>query len=185
MHATDDNKKLPHIVDVLKLCQQKAELKGLVGFSSLPRLASLLCEVEGTVWAEVRFTVDQQHRKLLSGNVSAELPLICQRCLGKMVSRVESSFDLALVLNDEQAAQLPRTLDPLLVEGTDIDIFSIVEDEILLSMPLIAHHEIGECVAPASSNPEVEVDAGEEKRNPFQVLASLKLAGSSRNNGDE
>jgi uncharacterized protein len=184
MHDADDNKKLPHIVDALKLCQQKADLQGVVEFSKLPRLVNLLCEEEGNVWAEIVFEIDQQHRKVLSGNVKADLPLICQRCLGKMVSMVEASFDLALVWNDEQAAQLPRTLDPLLVDGTDIDLFSIVEDEILLSMPLIAHHEIGECVAPATNNPEIEVDDSEEKRNPFQVLASLKLAGSSRNDSD-
>lgn len=175
--------KLPHIVDALKLCQQHARVAGSVGFARLPRLEGLLSEMDGDARVDIAFAVDEQHRKILTGRVQADVPLTCQRCLGKMVWQLDTGFDLALVWDEEQADQLPKTLDPVLVEDTDVDLYRIVEDEMLLSLPLVPHHEPGTCSAPHVDT--TDSDSGGKRENPFQVLATLKTAGKPRKEDSE
>ncbi len=181
MPSPDSCSRLPRIVDALKLCQQRAHIAGFVEFAQLSRLDGVLSAPEGQVAVDIQFAVDEQHRKVLSGRIVASVPLTCQRCLGTMMWPLDNRFELALVWDEEQAAQLPRTLDPVLVEDTELDVFSVVEDEILLALPLVAHHEVGTCFAPPVSNPVVQVETVRDKKNPFQVLASLKTGGKPRN----
>ena len=166
---------LPHSVDALKLCQQRAVVSGFVSLAMLPRLSAQLHTVEGSAFAELAFGVDEQSRRILTGRVTALLPLVCQRCLEGIAITVESEPALALVWNDEQASHLPRSLDPVLLESPELDLYTIVEDELLLAMPLVAHHESGTCVAPPLNIEQPDLDQDDdEKENPFQVLASLK-----------
>lgn len=184
MPSPDHCPRLPRIVDALKLCQQGVHVTGFVEFTQLSRLEGLLSTPEGQVSVDIHFAIDEQHRKILSGRIAASVPLVCQRCLGKMMWPLDGGFELALVWNEEQAAQLPRTLDPVMVEDTELDIFSVVEDEILLALPLVSHHDIGTCTAPSVANPALPVETVEVRKNPFQVLASLKTGGDPRNKNE-
>lgn len=170
------NHKLPQYVDGLRLCQQEASLAGTVDVAKLPRLAAVVSRQEGLADASLRFRLDEQQRKIVDGEVSALLPMVCQRCLQEMEWPISAAFEWALVWSDEQAAQLPRSLDALLVEEGEVDLYAALEEEILLALPLAVQHEPGQCVAPAQSG---NVDSGEAvsvKENPFQALAGLKDA---------
>lgn len=177
---------LPHHVDALKLCQQRAQVSGAVGLTDLPRVAAQLHTVEGKAQAELVFDVDEQARRTIKGRIQASLQLVCQRCLESITVTVQPELSLALVWNDEQAGNLPRWLDPVLMEEPELDLYGIVEDELLLAMPLVASHEKGACSPPPVS--AVPTDSGksvgesaEKKENPFQVLASLKTAAKDAN----
>ncbi len=165
---------LPRTVEALKFCQQRALVSGLVNLSDMPRLAAQLNEVTGAAEAELAFGVDEQGRRVVTGRISALLPLLCQRCLAGNVIAVAPELSLALVWNDEQASHLPRSLDPVVMEGQELDLYAIVEDELLLSLPLVANHEMGQCEAPMSPVLQEKPLEVEVKINPFQVLASLK-----------
>lgn len=140
---------LPHHVDALKLCQQRAQVSGAVGLTDLPRVAAQLHEVTGKAHAElIALILHGCVRRVIKGQVKASLNLVCQRCLEGIAVTVHPALSLALVWNDEQAGNLPRWLDPVLMEGSDLDLYSIVEDELLLAMPLVASHEKGVCNPP-------------------------------------
>lgn len=177
---------LPHHVDALKLCQQRAQVSGAVSLTDLPRVAAQLHEVQGKAHAELAFDIDEQARRVIKGRINASLQLVCQRCLEGIAVTVQPELSLALVWNDEQAGNLPRWLDPVLMEGSDLDLYSIVEDELLLAMPLVASHDKGVCnpppvgAAPVDSGKFADEPA-EKKENPFQVLASLKTAAKDAN----
>ena len=170
---------LPQSVDALKLCQQRARVAGYVPVSVLPRLSGQLQSGEGEVEAELVFGVDEQSRKTVAGKIQAVLSMQCQRCLERVEIPVTATLSLALVWTDEQAAQLPRQLDPVLMESQQLDLHSIVEEELLLALPLVATHSEGSCEPPGSgiANPALDETAVGRKENPFQVLAALKSAG--------
>jgi uncharacterized protein len=173
---------LPHHVDALKLCQQRAQVSGAVSLTDLPRVAAQLHEVDGKAHAELVFDIDEQARRIIKGQIKASLQLVCQRCLEGIAVTVEPELSLALVWNDEQAGNLPRWLDPVLMEEPDLDLYVIVEDELLLALPLVAHHDTGACNPPVVSSEHISFEqpaddqSVEKKENPFQVLANLKTA---------
>ena len=85
--------------------------------------------------------------------------------------------DLVLVWSEDQAKALPADLDPLLVTEERLSLAELLEEELLLALPLVALHD--ECPRPAStgSEPEPEGDPDDTQTNPdnpFAVLARLK-----------
>jgi len=82
------------------------------------------------------------------------------------------------VFNDEQAQNLPRTYEPLLVEDEKLVVLDVVEEELILSLPMFAYHDACE-VDGYKQTEEAEVAAEElaeeKKPNPFEVLSALKL----------
>lgn len=167
---------LPASVDALKFCQQGLRVSGVLPLTGLQRLSQQLYLAEGDAQAELSFAVDEQSRKVVNGHVEAVLPLVCQRCLERIDTPVAVELALALVWNDDQAAQLPRSLDPVLMETEELDLATIVEEELLLALPLVAMHEEGACQPPQRLAADQALDngSGEQRVNPFQVLAALK-----------
>jgi len=110
---------------------------------------------------------------VITGRVTAELVLICQRCLQPMNLAVCSEVALSPVRGLEESARLPEILDPLLVEDASVRLRDIVEDELIMKVPTIARHEEGACELTIEAAVE---DQTEDQRaeNPFAVLASLK-----------
>ena len=175
MRSLKNYQLLPVSIDALKLCQQGVQISGFFPLLRLQRLSQQLYIAEGNVQTELSFGVDQQSRKIVSGHLEAVLPLVCQRCLERIDISVTTELSLALVWNDDQAAQLPRTLDPVFMDGEDLDLLEIVEEELLLALPLVAIHDEGVCQPPKILVEQVDVDEPvETKVNPFQMLAALK-----------
>lgn len=166
---------LPTKVDAIKFCQQGIQISGFLPLIGLHRLAHELQVDDGKVFACLFLNIDEQSRKTVTGRVEAVLPVTCQRCLGRMEVVVTSEVALGLVWSDDQAARLPRYLDPILMASEELSIEDVIEDELLLALPLVAMHESGVCEVPGSSKATLLIDNfAEEKVNPFQVLAVLK-----------
>ena len=164
---------LPARVDALRSCQQRLTYRGAVPLAGMGRLATQMVDASGAAEAVWQFGMDEQGRKTLQGEVTASVSMSCQRCLGPIRVPVRSEVSLALVWDDEQAAQLPRQLEPIVLESNELDLHELVEDELLLSVPLVPLHPEGECEQPESKIVQVAED-GVRKPNPFQVLAALK-----------
>ncbi|KEA61900.1 hypothetical protein ADIMK_4047 [Marinobacterium lacunae] len=119
------------------------------------------------------FALDEQRLRTVSGSASGSVMLTCQRCLEPVSVDVEAEVNLAMVLNEEQAKNLPRYYDPLIVEAEDVELLSLIEDELILSLPLVAYHE--DCSIQTSFGDVDEAARTQEKKpNPFSVLAELK-----------
>jgi uncharacterized protein len=175
MRSQTTNQLLPGSIDALKFCQQGVQISGFLPLVRLPRLSQQLYLAEGDVQVELSFGLDEQSRKTVSGQLEAVLPLVCQRCLERIDVPVTTELSLALVWTDDQAAQLPRSLDPVLMGSEELDLPEIVEEELLLALPLVAIHEEGSCQPPQLLvNQVVDDEPEEQKVNPFQVLAALK-----------
>lgn len=165
---------LPREVSPLKYADQGRTLSGVIALSQLPRVMDVIeDEGEGDVEIELEFSCDEQRQRLLKGKLGASVALLCQRCLEPVRLPVASEFTLGMVLNDEQARNLPKSYEPLMVEPEHLDLYDVVEEELLLSLPMFAYHE--HCQAQmgkiADAKEKVELT---KKPNPFSVLSVLK-----------
>lgn len=163
---------LPREVAPLKYADQGRVLSGSIALSQLPRLVDAVEDVhDGDVEAELEFSCDEQRQRLLKGQLKATVSVLCQRCLEPVSLALESSFSLGMVLNDEQARNLPRCYEPLMVEPEHLDLYDVVEEELLLSLPMFAYHEHCQTGLGAAKDDAIQKV---KKPNPFSVLSVLK-----------
>lgn len=169
---------LPATLDVRKAATRSATVQGVLKPRDLPRFRALLASDRGAIQARLRFSRDEQMRCLVNVEVEADVEVTCQRCLEAMHSHLATDNTLAVVSSDEQAAQLPRVLDPLLVVEQACNLWDVVEDELILAMPAFSYHDSDACreKIAAFSGADLHEQAQEEsaKPNPFDVLAQLK-----------
>lgn len=128
----------------------------------------------------MRGELDVMRRPLLIAHVQADLQLQCQTCMQPMVHQIDHEFTLCVVKDDDEADELSEDVDPLVV-GADIEdiaLRDVFEDELILSLPVVANHEPGACsvLVEAQYVTEVEELDAPAKDNPFAVLAGLKKA---------
>lgn len=182
--------ELPASVDPYKLTEQGAVVQGRVPLGALGRVKPLLLDDEGAM-AEVTitFTRDAENRRLALGELSASVRLQCQRCMESMEYPLVSGFSLAFVADDEQARNLPRELEPIELQGRDFDLWQVVEDELLLSLPPFPAHQDEGCIARLDADRKLESaepleEPASERHNPFEVLGMLKPALRSKGKRD-
>ena len=169
--------ELPDRVDAYKLADQLTHLEGVVASTRLSRLAEAVLSQDAEFKASLDFNRDAEQRRVVTGEVSGSVELECQRCLQAVKHTIDSRFHLAIVYNDEMAKALPSGLEPLmLLPNQPLDVAEVIEDEVLLSLPMHAMHAPGECEIQTEFKPD-DSEAGEvpaQKDNPFKVLESLK-----------
>ncbi len=108
----------------------------------------------------------------LSGTITGELWLTCQRCLQPMAWAFRLQPDAVLQSSEGMPAGVGEDDDRVELEADGLLRPAVwVEEEILLAWPLVPRHEDCEPAA----GPEFE--AGERGDNPFAVLEQLKKSG--------
>ena len=167
---------LPNTLDVRKAAVRGVSVSGVLKALDLQRFRPLLAGDEGAVQVHLTFSRDEESRHLVNVAVAVDVIVTCQRCLEPMPAHIASENTLAIVWSDEQAAHLPRHLDPLIVDEEACNLWELVEDELILAMPPFSYHAADECKQietgfPAEPDDKVE---GVENPNPFDVLAQLK-----------
>ncbi|MDX1802101.1 MAG: YceD family protein [Marinobacter sp.] len=178
------NAELPRSVDPFRLAEQESSLEGRVPLVRMSRLADCLWDeqtpgLSQSCQVKLAFGKDDERRRIVSGQIEMAVTMQCQRCMGPMDVTLASGFRLGLVTSDEQAQQLPRELEPFLTDDFRADLWSMVEDELLLVLPPFPLHERDDCPATETLEALEPDDSApipdEEKReNPFSVLADLK-----------
>ncbi len=169
--------ELPDRVDAYKLADQHTFLEGVVSSNRLSRVADAVLSQDAEFKAALNFNRDAEQRRVVFGEVSGRVELECQRCLRPVSHSIDSQFNLAIVYNDEMAKALPASLEPLvLLPDQPLDVADIIEDEVLLSLPMHAMHPEGECEIQTEFKPDDadETASSDKKDNPFKVLESLK-----------
>lgn len=178
----------PFRLDVEAFAKEGASLDGRWPLAQLDRLAeSALAEpepdsgAEAAIGREVTWQVRGELRALRGGdsqiwlhlNARTELPLECQRCLKPVVAAVDAERSFLFVRGEDAAAQLDADSDDdVLALTRALDLRELVEDELLLALPLVPRHDVCPSPLPMSAADE-GVDA-EAPPHPFAGLAALK-----------
>ncbi len=166
--------RLPETIDPIQLAEQGASLAGELPLRDLARLASVCVSSEGKVAASLKFAQVPRGLRFLRARIEVRLRLECQRCLQPMEVEVWSEPVLALFRPGEPQVGVPEEAEPLVV-GSDWSLASLLEDELLLAMPMMPKHESGHCalgvIAPSKAKP---IAVKTDKPNPFAVLEKLR-----------
>jgi uncharacterized protein len=105
----------------------------------------------------------------------AVLALTCQRCLGPVDVTVAVDRDFRFVPDEEMAAaQDEESEEDVLSLARAFDLLELIEDELLMEMPLAPRHETCPVsVTMAVADEEFDSPAA-QRENPFAVLGKLK-----------
>ena len=157
------------LINSLEFAHRHERLAGSIAIVSFERLADQLTSNQGNVSYELVGGGDAMSRPTLHLRVNAELSLQCQRCLMPVVHTLAADTRLTVFTNElklEAACMDDESLDAVLAES-EYDVLALIEDEVLLGLPLAPCH--------TRCDPEALLSVrGDEKPNPFAVLASLK-----------
>jgi uncharacterized protein len=161
-------------LDVRKAAAREVTVDGVLALSKMARLQGVLASSEGHVEAQIALSKDEENRFIATVTVRADVEVRCQRCLESMPHRVESENRLAIVGDDERARQLPSRLEAWMVEGDQGDLWGLVEDELILAIPIINLHESEDCNELLKEYRAPPLTVEEVADNPFKVLEQLK-----------
>lgn len=169
------NFELPDRVNPYQLADKKTALTGEVSPQRLKRLEEASEGLSQSAQVSLSFDLDESGRRVITGQVKGAAELLCQRCLKPFRNELSGEFNLALVYNDEMAKALPTHLDALLLLPDEpLDVAVIIEDELLLSLPMHAMHPEGECQIETQFGADESAEEATETYNPFDVLKDLK-----------
>lgn len=161
----------PEMLDAWRMVAARRSFEGRLPLSAMTRLQGLLVDTEGEVRYTVEFDRDALQVPYIGLRIEAGLPLVCQRSLQRFVLPVTVEQRLGLVRSEDEEAALPPGYEALLVpEDGMLRPAELVEDELVLAVPVVP-------VDPDSEAVEREWAADEEevaKTSPFAALASLK-----------
>lgn len=136
----------PSSIDSLRFARTGESLSGDFPVSGLLRLVESLASDAGKVQYRL-CGILTEGRPALELVVEANVQMICQRCLGTYVQRVAARSILPVARDEAQLAGWERD-DPLvdaLLADTHQDVLMLVEDEMLLSLPVVPMHSEIEC----------------------------------------
>jgi len=174
----------PHALKRVDLCApQSYRGAGFLAISDMPRLAEEASSInpgDGFEWQMKTHFEDSpgsEPRQILELALKGRLHLICQRCLQDCALDLDEKRRFVLLASEAEADEYPmedEEQDPL-VASQHFNLLETIEDEVLLSLPLIPKHPEGFCEPHSSVFGLEEGDEGvDELENPFNILKNIK-----------
>jgi uncharacterized protein len=159
--------------DALKLSASGESLTGEVDAAELPRVTDRLATDAGSAKLAWRLVGcrDGQGRPALTLTVAGSVPLVCQRCLQPFAAIVDQSTQLLLARSEAELAGLDAEEIEVVLATQRLDALTLVEDELLLSLPFSPRHADGEC---AASPMVAGHESSQNRSSPFGQLGELK-----------
>lgn len=167
---------LPESFDPDVIAREHLAVAADVPVSDFPRLADLLTSSKGVVRVTLKASMSADRRPATTIGLVAALEQSCQRCLQPVTVIIDHEHTVEWVADEAELARL----DALDDESVDPDrefmpmpvpprvqTMVLVEDELILSLPIVPRHEV--CALP-----EAAPDQAED--HPFAALAQLKSA---------
>lgn len=135
-------------IDNLKFCRDRSVLSGSVRAEEFTRLALLDCAFE-EVGFELRGVMDKDGRGRLHLAIFGNLGLTCQRCLGLLSWRLDANAQYVLASNPQDLDIAGEDEWDAIAIDRQMSVEDLIEDQIILEMPMIPRHEA--CDLPASN----------------------------------
>jgi uncharacterized protein len=168
----------PRRLDVAAAAAAGVALAGRWPLSDLGRLADGAAgEVDEPVAWSARFEQRREHggapQACLHLQAHARVARECQRCLQPVLLVLDVDRAFCFAPNEDEAAALDAdSEDDVLVLSRQFDLRELVEDELLLSLPIVPKHE--QCPAPLESAAPSQAGQAPTPEHPFAALASLR-----------
>lgn len=168
---------LPLRFDPILFAKRGRKFAGKIAVHNLPRIMNLSPNSNGEFQVAMTFSTSSLQFPMVKGTIEGKVVQSCQRCMGDTAVSISGQFELLLVtpVSSELASEEGREIFEY--TGQLITTAALIEDEIILSMPIVAKHKsIEECGAIAKQcMHEFDEVPTDEKDNPFAKLKDLKL----------
>lgn len=168
--------RIPISVDPIKSAQKRLTYDGLVPSSNLQRLGEAVINTPQDIEVSLRFDVDEQRISFFAGHAEVAVEVLCQRCNKPMHIQLASDFQYAPITKRQREDEMPEAYEAVeLNELGEVMLHDVVEDELLLTLPIVTMHEPEDCEVDRDTMSYGELPPeAEEKANPFAVLQGLK-----------
>lgn len=158
------------VVDSVTFAREAEKLSGETAVKNLTRLHDALADDTGAISYRLSGFVNAEEKPSLRLSVSGDLKLVCQRCLGSLDFRLNSEREFELVAQGAALSDPAEEADDVeqIYADPKLDVIGLIEDEVILSLPMVSSHEPGECQAVTAKG------AGAGTDSPFSKLSALK-----------
>jgi uncharacterized protein len=153
-------------IDGPQFARDRGTISGALDIAALARLAASGCEAAALRY-RVSGSVNARGRGCLVVEASGAAQLTCQRCLGALELPIGLAVELELAESEQEIGAADDDVDRVLATKA-MDVVALVEDEVLLALPMAPRHE--RCGQNAARG-------GGERTGPFAALAALRRGG--------
>ena len=122
------------------LADRGVTLSGELDVGELTRLKSLLHSDSGSVRATLRFRQRGDGWLASQLDYRVEIELVCQRCLEPFRHELAQSVNVVIADGDSLPATVPEGFEPFEVAGGRLQPAELVEDELIIAIPLVPKH---------------------------------------------
>ncbi len=165
-------------IDSLDFARNGEQMDAQVPFAELSRLLDELDNPQGILHYVLQGGLDDLGRPVLDVSINGVCQLRCQRCLNALDYTIR--HDARLLLCDQASLDLldsehhlvghpeeEEEFDGILADA-HLDVLALLEDEILLTLPIAPKHESGACQVAEDVNRQKDI-------HPFAALEKLKI----------
>ena len=196
----------PREFDVFEFARSGRQAAGAVRVSQLPRMLNEVpadapdrdtgfsWQAEGSTQSELQDDGAEGQQPYLRLAVHGSAWLECQRCLAPYEQAFDVDATYRLVGSEAEADEFPLDDDEVevIVGSRQFDLVDLIEEELLLSLPLVPKHEVCPQVHESlvsgvggaeedeggdAAAEQGETDGESGKPNPFAALEALKRGG--------
>jgi len=133
------------------LGERQSVLRGEIELKRFNRLVDLLESDAGVVTAALQFRKDAGGWLIVELEFEATVHLLCQRCLTPLEHHVRDKVEMALLETASLEQHLPDRYEPVILEEDRLMPAMLIEDELIISLPIVPRHERPEeCDAPSA-----------------------------------
>ncbi len=177
LEQTQDKAPDPRRTDLRSLARQGGTLSGTLPAQSLPRLAQSVESADLAHWSaqgELRELKGAEPQVWLHLKTRSDVRLVCQRCLQLLDHPLQSERSFLFVPDESEVERLDEELEEdVLLLPRLFDLLELVEDELILALPIVPRHDECPQPLPMPDDPDLPQEGGEVP-HPFAALAALK-----------
>ncbi len=140
---------LPQRCNPALLASREESLAGTLPVGALDRLVRAVDDAVHPARVSLGFRQDTRGRIRVDGRVEVPVQLTCQRCLESFETNLKASVDVLVVRSEDGAEPGDQDGDTIEIEGDTLPLTELIEDELLLALPMHASHPPGRCTPPA------------------------------------
>ncbi len=168
---------LPLRFDPELFANRGRKLAGNIPVHDLPRIMGLASNSDSEFYVTMTFSISSLNFPMVKGTIEGEVVQSCQRCMGNASISISGQFQLILTNPDSLELASEEGYELFEYTGQLIATATLIEDEIMLAMPIVAKHlDIEECDSTVKQwMHEFDEVPTDKKQNPFAKLKDLKL----------
>ncbi len=163
------------VINSAEFAKKALELHDIIAVSQFSRLSDVVASSVGMLNYRLVGGVDTGGKPSLELYVQGGLQLVCQRCLEPFKFELDIASKFFIVADEDAIPELEEHGpevdgdEDYLVAEAQMHVFDLIEDEILLALPLAPRHEAEACSGDTKLN-ELK------KPSPFAALQGWKAS---------